>query len=548
MAQSSSGFFEGIFYESPPVLLQSSIQKAGPDGQVAGKTLYYPQAVFEFYASRTDRPFWLEDGALGEKGKTFIQVLEKSWSHGLNPSHYHLKTLQTLSEKARSAQKAELELLLTDAFIRYGRDLSGIRVNIGEETEYWQKPAEPSKIVSELVDNRPLIRILHQIEPQGATYKRLQKELAALQQQPEEDYASLLPIRFDGVLMKPGWRHASVPALRARLGLMPRSNDTTLYDEALAASVMAFQQKNGLNSDGIIGSNTLRFLNQTKTYRMLQIIANLERLRWVAEDKPEKFVVVNIPSATLWAIDKGRVQFEMDVIVGKPVRQTNSFIAQITGMRFNPDWTVPPTIKRFDILPKLQEDPNYLQNKGIELISGYGSNAQTLDSTAIDWNTISRSELNGLRMVQTPGRQNPLGRFRVLMPNKYNIYLHDTNSPELFNSLARAASSGCVRMKEPEKMARFIMDDVPDWDHSDIQTILSTTRRQDFDIHKSIPIYMLYYTAWVDEKDRVVFGNDVYNKDSKLITLLENVDGFHIPSHNALNMARSGPSDIALAQ
>ncbi|MCB1651440.1 MAG: L,D-transpeptidase family protein, partial [Alphaproteobacteria bacterium] len=318
--------------------------------------------------------------------------------------------------------------------------------------------------------------------------------------------------------------------------------DPYIYDDRLSAAVIEFQKQNGLKPDGIVGSQTLEILNKTNKQKIGQIIANLERLRWVEENKPDKFVVVNIPSATLWAVDGGKVQFEMPVIVGRKKRPTNTFVAQITGVRFNPTWTVPPTIKKEDILPKLKEDPEYLSSKGMELVSGVGENALTIDPASVDWAAISEDDLKQFNMVQTPGSHNPLGQIRVLMPNRYNIYLHDTNERGYFSRASRAASSGCVRLKEPKKMADFIMRSGKSWNDAQMESLLGAGKMRDVFIKNPIPVYLLYYTVWINEKGELVYGNDLYGYDKKLIKMLSDIDGILIPVDNngSIRAAMSG--------
>lgn len=266
-------------------------------------------------------------------------------------------------------------------------------------------------------------------------------------------------------------------------------------------------------------------------------MANMERLRWAEPTKPRRYVVVNVPSATLWAIDDAKVAIEMDVIVGSPWRRTKIFNTEITGVRLNPDWTVPATIKRFDILPKVQEDPNYLDDKGIEIFDGPGRNAMTLDPSSVDWNAISWQELQKIRFVQIPGEHNPLGRVRVLMPNTYNIYLHDTNHPEYFEKSERAVSSGCIRMKEPEKMARFILGQ----ESHKVSSILETKVKTDIKVSNTLPVYIYYYTAWLNDQGEVVYGSDIYDYDSKLVKLLHAQKGLSLPP-------KTIPEKIARAQ
>jgi murein L,D-transpeptidase YcbB/YkuD len=260
----------------------------------------------------------------------------------------------------------------------------------------------------------------------------------------------------------------------------------------------------------------------------------------VDENKPDKFVVVNIPSATLWAVEGGKVAFEMPVIVGRTKRPTNMFITEIQGVRFNPNWTVPPTIKRDDILPKLQADPEYLTHKGMELIGLTDQGRVSLDPASIDWSTITAEDLQSLRFVQDAGNNNPLGRVRVLMPNAYNIYLHDTNEKYYFDRSQRAVSSGCVRMKDPELMAEFIMKNRSSWEDGDMEAMFAHGKTRDVSIDTPIPVYLLYYTVWVNQKGDLVYGNDLYNHDESLIKMLSELDGIFIPvNNNEMSMANS---------
>ena len=285
-------------------------------------------------------------------------------------------------------------MLLTDAFIRYVRDLSGKRVSGAPfklDEKDWKHPLNASQAITYLEWNEPDFRnVLKTVEPGGQTYDALRRELITLVNEGVDPKEDLLPIVFNG-LMKPGWGHKEIPKVREFLGLEQPDYEATYYDDELAAAVMRFQRENALNPDGVIGSNTLAVMNRTKMDQIEQLVANLERLRWVdTSDRGDKFVVVNLPSAMLWAIEGGKVAFEMPVIVGSPERRTRSFKTEITGVRLNPDWTVPPTIKRYDILPKIQNDINYLSDKGMELYQGYGHQTITLDPTSINWDNISK--------------------------------------------------------------------------------------------------------------------------------------------------------------
>jgi murein L,D-transpeptidase YcbB/YkuD len=506
-------------------------------GNVENVKLMDKLAQQDFYEAREYKPVWLTENGknLSSDGEKLLERLQQSWAHGLNPQTYQVDVILSLIEQAGGAPMHGVDVLLTEGFIRYAQDLSGMRVEaekLGLDPADWLAPITVRSALGILAAATALEDVWQRIEPQSSTSALLRDELVKLAEAPPEPYADVMPLGFGDVMLRPMDRHVRMPDLRLRLGVEPQTDDKLLYDDRLVAAVIKFQRQHGLKQDGYIGANTLRALNRTQKDRMRQIIANLERLRWVDARRPHKYVVVNIPAATLWAIENDQVAFEMSVIVGRAKRATNSFITQITGVRFNPDWTVPPTIKKDDLWPKLIENPEYLFDKGIELYLGYDRDSETLDPASIDWASLTPNDLHALRMVQTPGPHNPLGRIRVLMPNKYNIYLHDTNERSLFTRAERAQSSGCIRMEHPEAMAAFIMSGQKKWNPERVAESLQSEKTKDYLIDQPIPIYLLYYTVWADSEGAIVYGTDIYGEDEKLLKTLENIDGFVIPRYN----------------
>ncbi|MCK5375271.1 MAG: L,D-transpeptidase family protein, partial [Alphaproteobacteria bacterium] len=282
------------------------------------------------------------------------------------------------------------------------------------------------------------------------------------------------------------------------------------------------------------------FSKQNAENKFRQIIVNMERLRWISNAKPKRFVVVNIPSERLWAVDDGKPRFTMPVAVGSAKRQTVPFVTEIYGVRFNPSWTVPETIKKEDIWPQLRENPNYLSGKGMELIRGAGAEAVTLDPTSIDWRDIDESQLMAFNMVQIPGDHNSLGRIRILMSNAYGIYLHDTNDKSVFSRYERAVSSGCVRMSDPKKLALFILEGNQDWrGKEELETILSTNKTKDVYTNVRVTVYLLYYTLWLGPKHLIIYGRDIYGRDVRLWEELKKLDEIPQSGDNVIILSTS---------
>ena len=203
----------------------------------------------------------------------------------------------------------------------------------------------------------------------------------------------------------------------------------------------------------------------------------------------------------------------MPVVVGTQARQTNRFSTIMTGVRLNPGWTLPPTIKSEDYIPKLRTNPEWVSQQGVMIYSSWDENAEPIDPTTIDWNYLPDNAIRAMRFYKLAGDNNPLGRYRFLMNNQYDIYLHDTNQKYLFNKDNRAYSSGCVRVEDPRKIAEFLLKDDPDWTDQRIDQVLEKGDTYNVRATRSIPVYFDYKTAWLDEQGELVLGNDIYNLD-----------------------------------
>ncbi len=534
----SSGLFP--FGSSERSVILSLLSKALDAGEVDSLNFKNTSAMKFFYTGRNGKTVWIDShGEDHVRAASVLNVLEKAGSHGLNPELYHVNEIRRLLSAENPSAKVQLELLVSDAVIRYVQDINGFHLPakaIRQEASFWKAPEEAGSALAVVAASNDIEETLESYAPQDFLYKRLREDLVALANSPEGD--SVI-VSFGGEALRPGELHRNVARLRARMGVDydPAYGTERKYDDRLAKSVMDFQRENGLVADGVIGPKTLDILNRSPRDKMEQIVANMERLRWINTDKPDRYILVNIPSATLWAIDHGNVALEMPVIVGRPERPTKSFTTGISGVRFNPKWTVPPTIKVQDFLPKLVEDPAYLQGRGIEVSALIDGERQILDSSAIDWANITRRDLAQLRMVQGAGENNALGQIRVLMDNPYDIYLHDTNMPEYFKKTERTLSSGCIRLSDPEAVAEFILKDNEGWSKTRMEKILSSGRTTEIPVTTKIPVYIVYQTIWLDDQDHLVYGPDVYKLDHQLIGTMVSLNFFHIQNKPDIQFA-----------
>ena len=347
------------------------------------------KTLIKFYSGQSFLPLWLDTKKPGKKVKTALAVLQDSWSHGLNPRVYKVQPLKkvadSLGDQNSAVLRAVFEVYLSDSLISYIKDITGNRVDpasVGIDASHLRKPVKVQKILEQIVRQKDVGTVTN----------------------------SLLP-------------------------------DNVLYEELRFALKRLVQTGHG-------GANKTFQANATykNHHKIKQIIANLERLRWIDFKRPEKYIVINVPSARLWAISDNKINLGMPVVVGRRDRPTKSFVASIKGVRFNPSWTLPPSIMAQDILPKIQDNPDYLKENNITLYDGYGTDAHKVDPDKVNWQRVSSGGILRFKMVQAPGKDNPLGQVRFLMFNEFDIYLHDTNTPSLFSKPFRARRSGCVRV------------------------------------------------------------------------------------------------------
>ena len=247
----------------------------------------------------------------------------------------------------------------------------------------------------------------------------------------------------------------------------------------------------------------------------------MARWRWQEHELGRRYIMVNIANFDLKAIADGEIVLNMAVIVGKRQHQTPVFSHRVRYVDFNPFWNIPPSIARNEELPELQKDKYYLVNRSVRLFSGWGADAVELDSTAIDWHSVTRRAMNRYKLRQDPGPWNALGPVKLVFPNKYNVYIHGTPAQELFEHSTRSFSHGCIRASKPLELVHFALaEEKQEWTMEKIRETVKTGQRKIVTITTGLPVHITYQTVWVDNLGTIHFNDDIYGRDQKLAEIL----------------------------
>jgi murein L,D-transpeptidase YcbB/YkuD len=299
--------------------------------------------------------------------------------------------------------------------------------------------------------------------------------------------------------------------MSGHLKVDPAAQATSTYDRDLEAAVKSFQALHSLAATGIVDAHTLAALNVPLDWRIQQVALNLQRWRYMPDELGEQHFFVNIPYFHLIAREAGKPVMDIRVVVGKPGNNTPIFSEEMETVVFSPYWNIPDTIAESETAPAVARDPNYLARQGIEILRVSGGTSQAVNAADVNWD--SPDAVKGLVFRQKPGDGNALGHVKFLFPNPYNVYLHDTPADSLFARPGRAFSHGCVRVEEPETLAKYVLRDYPEWDDESIFAAMRAGVEKHVKLKKKIPVHIAYFTAWVDENQGLHFQPDIYGYD-----------------------------------
>jgi murein L,D-transpeptidase YcbB/YkuD len=457
------------------------------------------QLFRNFYNQRNFQCAWFDSSGIAEQAISLLNMVKNYQAYNLDSSLSNpliRKWSDSIdangSKSIPDSVRLPLEWAFTVQFFRYAsRAYLGNR-NLNAEDLKWFIPRKKVDILSlldTLVNEKG--KDLNRYEPINRQYGLLRKQLTRYYEIEKNGGWESLPNTNNK--LREGDTGVLIRQIKQRLfltGDFPKADSGSRFDASLIAAVKNFQQRNGLKETGVIGPVELQQMNQPVENRIRQILVNMERLRWVPAEPAGDYLLVNIPEYRLHGYEAGNLVFNMDVVVGSTNNNTVIFTGNLKYVVFSPYWYVPPGILKKEVLPGIKRNPKYLASHNME------------------W--------NGGNVRQLPGNKNSLGLVKFLFPNSYSIYLHDTPSKSLFNESKRDFSHGCIRVSEPNKLASWILREDTTWTDKKIASAMNAGKEKYVVVKKEIPVFIGYFTAWVDRNGQLNFRDDIYGHDARM--------------------------------
>jgi len=511
--------------------LRYASEHDGTDHVVRGRRIVLTDIVARYYESQQFQPKWQDPARLD----LLMAALADLVDDGLDPTDYHIEALQSFRTDLRTetalqpSEQADLELLATDAMMLSLYHLYLGKVDPVQLSSQWNFSTRPVSVergferLTAALDSGQIRETFARARPQHVWYQRGREALRTYRAIATAGGWS--PIS-DGPTMKLGLDDPRVPTLRYRLtvtgdlagDLQPPAPPMNLaFDAELEAAVKRFQERHGLTADGAVGPGTRAALNVPVSARIDQIRINLERARWVMHELHGEFVLVNVAGFDVSYFRNDEPIWTSKVIVGRPYRETPIFKSTITYVVLNPTWTIPPGILVKDKLPVIKRDPGYLKRNNIRVIDATG---REVNPHSVDWSRYSGGRLPPFQLRQDPGDDNALGLVKIMFPNPYLVYLHDTPSKSLFEKDERIFSSGCIRVEKAFELAELVLNDPVRWNRAALDAAVATRKTQTVNLATPVPVLLLYWTAQPRPDGQVIFRNDVYGRDPATLEAL----------------------------
>jgi len=538
----------------------------------ANSTLVKIDRLKNYYSNNDAKTYWIDKSGIKSISLEFINLVKNDPVY--KPNVNKLFKIDELEEKISKLDKSnhsynkdlfDIEILLTQIYDKYTNYLLKGSINwqafqeklkelkLKDIDAQWDRDLvkkDNKQILKEIIEKNDVSIISEKIDTNFPNKKELEDSILALEKIIKSgDYKKLPPFKT----LRIGDYGENVKFLRERLfqsnnlqtacknsvnieNLVTNSVNTEentnkeeikeneviktisceeYFDEDLKNAVISFQKQHGLLADGIVGPSTQTFLNKSAKEKINQIRLNIERMRWLPRDFGEKYLLINIPEYNLKIIEKNEIKLNMPVIVGDVKYPTPIFSDKMSYIVLNPTWNIPSSIIKKEVIPKLMEDPNYLNTKEITAFNNWRDESEPVNNKdLIDSIILENPEaLEGLRLTQAPGTQNPLGKMKFMFPNKHSVYLHDTPNKYLFANSRRAYSHGCIRLSKPNELLNILSEDNQNIDQNKVTEILKDNKEKSIGLNQKLPIHIIYLTSWVDENGTLQFREDIYNYD-----------------------------------
>ena len=505
------------------------------------ESLKSKQTVLALYEKNGNNLYWFESsGILNSNIADMIEAIKRSNNEGLDPQRYHLQDIEFIYKKMSNSMffddrdynlaSTKLDILLSDAFLTLAKDLTQSQIDYTifqnilnqkiekEDIKYsWEKRADKYDYI-ELLDkakaNGKVTDTIYALIPTNEIYNKL-----------KDAYNRYKIIKQNGGFqkvsksknLKIGSVSKVVVELRVRLGqsgdLDFADENNNKFDQTVKEGLKRFQNRVGIWPSGTLNSTTTKALNIPIEKRLERIKLNLERARWESDSFDYRYIIVNIPEFIMRFIDYDKQLLDARVIVGKTKNPTPIFQSTMSYVVLNPRWSVPHSIVVKEMLERIQEDPYYLEDRNYKMYDSWNmKRRKEVDAFDVDWMQYDQESKIPFNIVQEPGVRNPLGNVKFMFPNNHAVYMHDTPTKRLFKKSVRAFSHGCIRLHNPQKLLEFVSDSYLDSPYDIIKSKLDTGENQSMILNEKIPVYIRYYTAFVDEKG-VNFSKDVYGYD-----------------------------------
>jgi murein L,D-transpeptidase YcbB/YkuD len=489
--------YSDLFFDS--TALENFIKQKKIDDSIARRML-------SFYNARNYQFAWFSSDGLTEQARGFWNLHDYATTYE-GDSSLKDKTLQRkmdrliaeddLSINASDKSFINTELMLTWHFIQYM--LSNYEKGYVKRKEMEafipRKKQDPLALADSLINKKH--KDDKYFEDVNPSYKALKEQL--------NKYYTIVKqggwpqINTSKKTLKKGISAPEITVIKKRLQLtndLPTIDTSQVFNDTLELGIKNFQERHGHRPTGVITDSLIKEMNIPAIKRLQQILMNMERMRWLANQPTGNMIVVNIPEFVLHVYEGTRNVFDIDVVVGKEGHNTMMFNGDLNQVVFSPYWNVPSSIVQKEILPEMDKNSNYLAKENME---------------------VTGTDEDGLPVIrQRPGGKNALGKVKFLFPNSFNIYFHDTPVKSLFEKDKRAYSHGCIRLKEPEKLANYVLRNQPEWTPEKIEEAMNSGEQKFVKVKDPIPVVVTYYTAWVDANGQLNFRDDIYGHDEHL--------------------------------